>query len=548
MLFVITIAAYFLYTPVEQEGLPSSAFAAAAYASNVHFARVATDYLRAATTDINPFLHTWSLSVEEQFYLVWPMLILLAVKSKRTVLMLSVVAGLSLALCIWLTHYKQPWAFFASPTRAWEFAAGGLGLLLIKKRNNLIGWFGLAAIILAAVTYGAQTSFPGVAAVLPAVGTVAILNAGESSSLGKVLSTRLLQWIGRLSYSWYLWHWPVLVLTNASTLVSRLGWLAVSLGLAIVSYTLVENPVRRNKILRPAHMLIIAACLTLFGMGTATMWRQVREDAANSPAQARFTAASFDLPSLYKTKCLVEAPQGEHCTFGVPDSATTVALFGDSKAAQWFPAFERMAQSERWRLIVFIRQGCAPEDISYFDPIVRRRFSECEEWRALALEKIKQLRPALVVMTGSQRYSKSPPGGPSPDEYREGAKRTLQKFEEAGANVLFLRDTPGSPFNIPSCLSRSDWQASWRKPSSCTFPRQAALDEKTAALERQAAEGFKNVKYIDLADYLCSALICFPEKDGTIIYRDTHHLTVAFTTAFAPTLTEILKAQKLWPK
>jgi SGNH domain-containing protein len=305
--------------------------------------------------------------------------------------------------------------------------------------------------------------------------------------------------------------------------------------------------VRRNKNLRPAHMLIVAACLTVFGMGTAIIWRHVRAVAANSPAQARFTAAR-EWPSLWRTNCLYEAPQGEHCTFGVPDASTTVVLFGDSKAAQWFPAFERMAQNERWRLIIFIKPSCAPEDISYFDSTVRRRFTECEDWRALALEKIKQLHPALVVMTGSQRYGKTPPSGPSPDEYRAGAKRTLQKLAETGANVLFLRDTPGSPFNIPSCLSRSAWQASWREPSSCTFPRQPALDEKTATLERQAAEDLKNVKYVDLSDYFCSGQICFAEKDGIIIYLDAHHLTVAFTTAFAPTLAEILKAQELWPK
>jgi hypothetical protein len=281
-------------------------------------------------------------------------------------------------------------------------------------------------------------------------------------------------------------------------------------------------------------------------MGTAVTWRYFRKQAAGSPAQARLVAA-LDWPALYHTNCLYETPQGEHCTFGVPNATTTIVLFGDSKAAQWFPALEKLSQQEGWRFIVFVKLGCAPEDISYFDSIVQRRFTECEDWRALALEKIKQLRPSLVVMTGSQRYAKTPPSGPTPDEYRAGTRRTLQKLQEAGANVLFLRDTPAASFDVVSCLSRGDWYARWQKPSTCTFARQPALDEKTGVLERQAAAEFDNVKYVDLNDYLCSASVCFPEKDGNIVYRDAHHLTVSFTTAFAPKLAEILQTQNLWP-
>jgi peptidoglycan/LPS O-acetylase OafA/YrhL len=552
MLFVTAVAGYFIYTPLEQKGLPGSAFTTAGYASNLYFARIAVDYLRAATTDMDPFLHTWSLSVEEQFYLLWPILILLAFRSKRTSLVLSVVATVSLALCLWLTYHKQPWAFFASPTRAWEFAAGGLGLLLIKRRNHLIGWLGLAFVVLSAVTFGKQTAFPGAAAVLPVVGTVAMLNAGESSSLGRFLSARGLQWIGRLSYPWYLWHWPVLVFANANTLVSRLGWVAFSLGLAMVSYRLVENPVRRSKALRPAYSLVMAACLTLFGMGTALTWRHLRKRAADSPAQARFTRAGEDWPAVYSADCFSGFFDGvKQCTFGVRDSSTTVVLFGDSHAAQWFPALERIAQDERWRLVTLLKSACAPEDVSYVYADIGRRYTECEEWRSSVLEKIKELRPSLVVMTGWQWYMRPlPPAAPlvGQEDYLAGAKRTLTKLDESGARVLFLRDSPTPGFLVPACMSRSAWQAGWREPSSCSFSRQESLDENSYRLERQASQDFKRVKYVDLTDYLCSERMCGPEKDGVIIYRDSNHLSVSFVSAFAPTLKDILRAEDLLPR
>jgi peptidoglycan/LPS O-acetylase OafA/YrhL len=552
MLFVTVVAAYIIYSPLEQIGLPNSAFATAGYASNLYFARIATDYLRAATTDINPFLHTWSLSVEEQFYLLWPMLILFAVRPKRTTLILGVVAVVSLTLCIWLTYYKQPWAFFLSPTRAWEFAVGGLGFILIKKKNQVIGWCGLGLIILAAVTFGKQTAFPGAAALLPAIGTVAVLSAGEVSSVGSVLSARVLQWIGRVSYSWYLWHWPVLVFANAKTLGMRLVCVAFSLVLAIVSYRLVENPVRRSKRLAPSYTLAMAACLTIFGMVTALTWRQLRTRAAASPTQARFTKAGEDRPAVYSLDCFSGFFEGvKQCTFGDRESSITIVLFGDSHAAQWFPALDQIAQDEHWRLVTFLKSACAPEDVSYVYPTIGRRYTECEQWRSSVLEKIKELRPALVVMTGSQWYVTSISSGTSlvsEADYLAGAKRTLNKLEESGTRVLFLRDSPAPGFAVPACLARAEWQIGWRQPSGCSFDRQGSLGETIYKLEMQASQEFQRTKYFDLTDYLCVDRVCPPEKDGVIIYRDSDHLSVPFVTAFAPTLKNILRSEDLFPR
>jgi peptidoglycan/LPS O-acetylase OafA/YrhL len=551
MLLVTVVAAYLIYSPLEQTGLPGSAFATAGYVSNLYFARIAADYLRLATTDTNPFLHTWSLSVEEQFYLLWPMLILFAVRAKRTILILGVVAVVSFALCFWLSHYKQAWAFFSSPTRAWEFAAGGLGLLLIKTKRPLLGWLGLAGVVFSAVTFGKQTTFTGTATMLPIVSTVAMLSAGESSSLGRFLSARVLQWVGGLSYSWYLWHWPVLVFANANTLLSRLGWVAVSLGLAVVSLKLVENPIRHSRSLRPWHAVVMAGCLTLVGMGTALTWRSLMQRAAESPAQARFTRAGEDRPDVYGQDCFAGFFDGvKQCTFGAQDSSKTVVLFGDSHAAQWFPALELIAQNEHWRLITFLKSACAPEDVSYVYPAIARRYTECEQWRSSVLEQIKELRPALVFVTGSQLYVRSPPSGTalvSEADYLAGAKRTLKKLDESGTQTLLLRDSPVPGFNVPGCLARSAWHGRWRQPSQCSFDRRGAVDTTVHELEIQAAQEFQRVRYVDLTDYLCDERICSPEKAGVVIYSDANHLSVPFVISFAPTLKNILRSKDLWP-
>ncbi len=216
--------AYLFYSPLEQGPIAETALATAAYFSNFHFGLQAADYF-AGAVEHDPLLHTWSLSVEEQFYLGWPVLILLALTGfgkwapnrGRLLAMMGAVAAASFALTLWLqsTVWAQ-YAFFSSPARAWEFALGGLGALVPVRAKwaQALGWSGLAAVLAAGSIYTARTPFPGWTALAPALGTVCVLRAGLSNPGGKlntVLSWRPLRELGRLSYSWYLWHWPVLV-------------------------------------------------------------------------------------------------------------------------------------------------------------------------------------------------------------------------------------------------------------------------------------------------------------------------------------------------
>jgi peptidoglycan/LPS O-acetylase OafA/YrhL len=550
---LITIAAtYMVYSPVEQSGLPQTSLATATYVSNLYFARTATDYLRAGA-ETNPLLHTWSLAVEEQFYFAWPLLVMLALKTggrRRLLIVMVALASLSFALSIWLTLVRQPWAFFSSPTRAWEFAIGGLGVLLgglhSQRAGRIIGWLGLAMILLASVVLSKSTAYPGWAALLPVLGTVAVLRSGTSTPTGKLLGTPVLQFFGKLSYSWYLWHWPVLVLAagvwGELSLPARLGLVAFALVLAMVSYKLVENPVRFHPFLlrRPAYALIMALVLTLFGIGAALSFRYLSGRAAATGEQARFIKARQDIPVIYQDQCITLAfdTDVKDCVYGRKDSNKTIVLFGDSYAAHWFPAVNAIAEAEGWRLVPLFKAACAPVDTPYIYPRIGRRYTECEQWRESALKRIEEMRPALVMVAHGALYVGEQPLV-SPPAWLEGAGKTLNALNRSGARIAYLRGTPAPSLDVVGCLARGAWQSPWRRPKPCTFERAPGMNDDVAQEERRIVSS-SHATYIDMTEYICPGDICEPERDGTIIYQEGGHLTGQFVNSLTPVLRRLL--------
>jgi peptidoglycan/LPS O-acetylase OafA/YrhL len=540
-------ASYFILSPVEQKELPKTALATAAYASNLYFARVGTDYL-ATGTETNPLLHTWSLSVEEQFYFVFPFLVVLAMKRGRGRLpfVMGGVAIASFALCVWLTEVRQPWAFFSSPTRAWEFATGSLGLLLAKtKFDRRFGWLGLLMVLAASFAFGKRTYFPGVAALLPVLGTILMLRAEGAGKLGGFLASGWLQFFGRLSYSWYLWHWPVLVfahiLWDAPALSVKLGCLALSLGVAWLSYRFVENPIRHARWIsrRSGYSLAMAACLTLFGICVGFGWHRAIRAAEQDSEQRQFLAARSDRAAVYTDRCIAKPTDTElkRCVYGATESTQTVVLFGDSHAAHWLPAIEQVARERGWRVETLLKSACATADVSYFSLPLKRRYTECEQWRADAMSYIAKTRPAAVlVTTASSAYARQVGG----DEWAAGTRRTMESLDKSGAAVIYLRDTPNPRFDVPACLSRRAWYAAKFNAVPCTYERSAALNEDLYQIERQAAEGLAGVKYTDLSELVCPEATCEPIRDGKVVFFDSHHMTATFAKSLAPALERLL--------
>ena len=317
------IAGWLMLDGLSQGDLARDAIAASAFVANFRFFDVGTDYL-AGGQATSPLLHFWSLAVEEQYYLVWPGLMLLLVRYARLtrrwlVAVLSVMWVVSLVVCVRFTRTEPTWAFFMLPSRAWELLSGALiavvGGTLWKRAERaraIAGCVGLGAIIGAALAYNDSTRFPGVAAVVPVVATVAVINAGSlAGGPGLLLCTRPMQWIGARSYAIYLWHFPVLLLAEAKygplAAGTRLALLLGAVALAAISYALIENPVRfaPKLVASSALSLMLGASIALAGVLGATVLlhnppRLATDEIAVVPTFATVpvsTAPSISVPS-----------------------------------------------------------------------------------------------------------------------------------------------------------------------------------------------------------------------------------------------------------
>ena len=575
LLIVVVPAMAILYGPFEQRALAASAIATAAYGSNLYFAWTATDYLGTAAEE-NPLLHTWSLGVEEQFYLVWPLLVAIplgALRRQRSrsvpgplLLAMAAVAAASLLLSVGVTHWRQPWAFFLSPARAWEFAIGGLAALAPLARGafgdggappgrpqggapprravGLVGTAGLFGILAATTVFDGETAFPGAAALLPVLSTAAVLWAGAARPDARFvafLSFRPFQEMGRLSYSWYLWHWPILVfaslLLEELPISDRILLAFVSLLPAELSYRLVESPVRHSRALRRdrGRSLLMGGLVTIAGLALGLTWREASAEWASRPEQTRFTEVRDDLPSLYSSGCHLDffatRPDLSRCVVGNDGGATSrVVLLGDSHAAQWYPALERLARQRSWRLWPMTKSACAPVAVRQFSPELGREYRECELWRDAALEEIDRIRPDLVVLAFSVRHSFSR------EQWVRGAEGILTRLGSASRHVVILEDTPWPDFDVPKCLARREWRPVLLDGGSCEITLHGDERARVFGELRQVAAGFSNVSLVDLTSVICPGSPCPPERDGILVYRDSHHLSATFAASLAEPL------------
>ena len=567
LVFLATILACVLFlSPLQQYRLGDSGSHTALYIGNFWFLRQATDYF-APTIANNPFLHTWSLAVEEQFYLIWPAMVLLGLRGRRPretllVMMILIAAG-SLAVSVGFTSRGGPWAFFSPPARVWEFAIGGIALLLTpfelrisRALRVLASWLGLTAILAAAVLLQGQAGWPGWRALIPVLGTVAILlcrvpNIGAA----KILELPVSQWTGRLSYSWYLWHWPLLAvaaamhpgLTFSQRFYDNILCVAASLGLAAATHAFLEDPIRFSRYLAPRRALSLAAAglVTMVTLGTAVMWQHSALRAAQSMERGKIMEA-LKAPAGRKGTC----PSGGllatavvECVSGNPASRVTVVLFGDSHADQWAPAFEAIASDRGWRVDLIRKPACPTALLTVFNATLNRPYTECDIWREAAMRRILEMHPAAVVIANSQLQNFSPGLNGANDTWRRGSRNTLETLDSAGLKTILLRDTPLPGFNIPDCLAgNTSWWARKRahENNPCTLDRAKAISDGVFRAEQDAAAGLRHVSILDLSDFFCDGAVCPPLKNGLIVYRDESHITGTFARSLASVLADRL--------
>ncbi len=744
---VATVAwSWLVVSPLDLVRFAQDAIASAVFAGNLRFAANALDYF-SANTSPSPILHYWSLGVEEQFYLVWPALLIVATALVRPRLGAGIVLVLvfvgSLAAAIVLTDVAAPWAFYSLPSRAWQLALGGLlavvtwrprlpawleqrvdsemdmvtgegavtdaapdvmpeampdvmpearpairhllspravaaapavdapafdlmaddaeienpepsptaptalGRAVVGASNvgiALVGWLGLGAIVAALFVIDPSTPYPGTAALLPTLGAGAVIFAGTHRwSPGFLLAAAPLRFLGRISFSLYLVHWPILVLPaidlipgDQLPIEERVGLAAASVAVAWVSYRIVEEPFRRGRrlVALPAGRTIALAgaaialvvlvagaasanatqILDAYGIvgaetanpiapaasgeeagDTGTPLPGVLEPASPEPSlvaaastappsatagatprsstKPRATTKPKPTPSPTKAPTPTQAPLGAHpagpqplsrniqpplgraqndwerieqngctlqelgvqppnCVFGDPKGAVTIALVGNSHAAQWFPAFEKIANSNGWRLLTFTKLACRFFDVPIYSRTLKREYTECETWRGLVVQRLQAVKPTLTVIASAEGLAPINQADSDPRRQGQGLARLIKQIP---GQVAILADTLWWTFDPPSCISRH-----LNDVTACEIPRATALTWAHGIIEKTAAS-LTDATVVNMDDVICPYSPCPVVLNGMIVYRDSYHLTATFAASLAPVLEERLR-------
>ena len=566
MLIVTGIAAWLLVAPADQPAQAMAAVSASAWLSNFHFAFSDLGYFTPGA-ETNIYLHTWSLGVEEQFYLIWPALLAIglgtwkggtrAATDPRLRWILIAILAASLLACILWTRTAPLLAFYMMPARAWQFALGALVSLHFHSRGDdaqshggsqttsslsAMGWLGLGSILVAALVLDARTPYPGFWALLPSLGTAAILAAGTrqtSAGVAQLLASRPMQSIGRISYAWYLWHWPVLLLgacvIRTDIAVNRLGLVLLSLLIAFVSYRWVEAPLRREKYLisRP-HVAVAGAfaCMILVA-SIGLRWHNRAIDRLSDPDQQPFQAVRYDAPAIYAMPCddWYQSAEVKPCDFGPEDAPHTAVVLGDSVGVQWFPALSEIFGKPQWRLLVLTKSSCPIVDTPFFYARIGRVFTECAKWRQDALQFIVDLKPDVVVLGSTSTY------GFAENEWIDGTAAVLRKIGDAAKRIVIMRSTPVLPFDGPSCLApRSGLHKLLTGSNGCSAPAHDQRSDDVFHWLALATQKFPNAKVVDMTDSVCPAEVCRAELNGIVVFRDTQHLTAKFAASLSDAL------------
>lgn len=568
------VAGMIVSSPLRWQGLATEALASSMYVANFAFGFESLDYF-APAVESSPFLHMWSLSIEEQFYILWPLGILglLAVgrrwtrQTRAVVIGVGLVTVVSFLLSLLLTTRGTPWAYFATPSRAWELSIGALGAALGHRfvRRGSSPWgsvptsVGLTAIGLAAVLYDDFTPFPGLAALLPVAGALLVLlrPAPDHSVVHRVMSTPGVQWLGKRSYSWYLWHWPVLILAGElipeASIDVRIALVLGALVVAAASYRWVEQPIRHHRTLVASNRasLVLAAGLMTLSVATGVAAWAVAERAADDPLLRELAAARADRATQFSDHgCTDLDPEWlrSNCVTGSGNADRLVVVAGDSHAEHWAPAIDEAAKTLDMGMVVLRQSSCPLIPVT---PVSGHDGgSQCSKWQGDVLETIRELDPALVITSNSAAYanpSRPPPEGQeSPielDDWSHAVERLSRALAADGIGLGLIHDTPRLVDDPIDCVARA------RTSIACEPRRSEALSGLDAVKAAEvaglsAAGGAAGAESFDPVPLLCDESNCALEDGSVWLYSDTNHLTATAARSLSdrllPWISELL--------
>jgi len=600
VVLVATLVASWIWLPRTRLGdIATDAATAALNVVNLRLAQTGTDYLN-ADTDPSPLQHFWSLAVEEQFYLAWPLLLLaIALAARRiwggrfarrghlhrrrttaiAVVLILIAAG-SFFLSVTQSGPDPVWSYFGIHTRAWELAVGALVAVAANRLQRvpaylaaLVSWVGLALIVFSIFTIDERTVFPGYAAALPVAGTALVIAAGcarHRFGATMLLGIAPAQYVGKISYGLYLWHWPLVVIgprilgIEEPRLRDYLLLMAAAFLLTVATFYLVENPIRTRKPLVqvPSRALamgggLITAALAVSilaavqpmptaqndeaevvtGDGT-TVWDLLGESSDVDTVPANLTPAledaRLDSPAVYADGCMTdrdstEIKNDDRCWYGDPDGSKTVVLLGDSHAAQWFPAINQIAEASGWKLLVMAKANCSVADVTEFDAKLGREYTECREWRDGVFDLLDDLEPDVVVTTA---LDKKEVIADDPDQaWIDGWVSTVERLGDAAGEVYYMADNPDLGEDVPSCLADNPDDA-----STCVGQLDDVIIEPERRERLMAAVADAGAHVVDSIPWMCdvSRGTCPVVVGNLLVYRDANHLAARFVAELVP--------------
>ena len=573
VLLFVTVAGYFILPDVSHFDTMKEIIASLFYYENWQLAMIGTDYLD-QTNEKSPVQHFWAMSIQGQFYVIWFVVISFAIllheKLKRNFnkiffLILALLIVSSLSFSIYLTAVNQPWAYFDTRTRVWEFAIGGMLVLFIFKVklpgliSTLMGWLGLAALISTGLLLDVEGSFPSYVALWPVMAAVFVMLAGQNpTKLGveKFLGSKPMVSLGGLSYGLYLWHWPLLSFyyvifdTKDVSVLHGILIILLSLALSYLSTTFIEKPINKHvsgnnftlKAFKPIFAMITALVVavgTWFGISQyQSMASSGLADDPDYPG-ALVNAESFDqssfeekdpIPTMSEVKEDKEesytngCQQGigeaevELCEYGVTENPDhIVAVVGGSKSTHWTSPVKKFAEEENIKVLNVTKSGCrlSLQEVSAED---------CNEWNENVAEALAEADVDLVVALADIAR-------PDQTEVPEGFIEQFNRLKERGIEVLAIRDTPYFSEDIPECIS-----AKGADHPDCSVDKETVYPDPSAWEKLENPP--ENVHYVDYHEYYCGEDRCGPIIGNVIGYYDHDHMTKTFAESFAPILRE----------
>jgi peptidoglycan/LPS O-acetylase OafA/YrhL len=586
---------FWLLPPLGQPSALLDGISASLSIGNIRLA-LTTNYFNQVSA--SPFLHFWSLGVEEQFYLIWPALLIAAAILGRKIARGHADWGI-LALLIFiiiasfignlaLSDYFSTLAFYLLPTRAWQLALGGLLAFLGTKplflrraqayfrptSTAFYGWTGLGALFISALILDLglrPIPYPGYYAILPTLAALLLIGTGlNSRGPGVLLRTFPLRFLGKISYSLYLWHWPVLIfgclffggpLAQIISPGQAIFLVLLAVLLATLSWFFIEEPIRRGRLLfkqrtlsspSPGRLIVLGltAMFLVALLGSQFYW-QVTSALANFdqvsnptgyalPANLRPTLAQaptdYELPIL--DACYaddhVTVPDFKRCLYGHSNSHYTIALIGDSHASALFPAVDFVAQAKNWDLLVLVKASCKFVDFPLYNYGLQREYRECTTWNAQVINYLTIHPPNLVIISQEHHDQGLNVADNTASATARGLAQEIAKLP-ATTRVVIINDPPlPTTLDEPVCLSvyRQDYR-------HCAFSRIASGTD-LGQREVTAAQA-SGAQILDLTDQICPGSGDCPALiNDMIVWRDKSHLTATFARSLGPILAQRL--------